>query len=1438
MNYKKLNNLAGWLVFAIATAVYLLTVEQTTSLWDCGEYIITANKLEVGHPPGAPLFMMLGRLFSAFASPENAAMMVNSMSALSSSITILFLFWTITMLGRKLVLKSGEINKENSLAIIGAGIVGALAYTFTDSFWFSAVEGEVYAMSSMFTAIVFWAILKWDVEDDEHKKAIENNVEYKGHPTRWIIFISYMIGLSIGVHLLNLLAIPAIVFVVYFKKYPFAWKSFFGAGLLSLVILGGVQGFIIPNTISFADAFERLFTNSYGLPFNTGAAFFFLLLITLIILGLRYATKKGKTLWYDVIMSLAVLLIGYYSFMMIIVRSNANPPLDENNPETMSQYYSYLKRDQYGDWPLLSGPYFNSLRYSQVAPQSRPDDFSECNEKYLEPKKDNYFKVLSITLKTNLIIPKNQIGKIQKAIKSLNLDFKKNEIEELYLDQKEVTFISDRDLNIFLEKVNSVNEEAKKLGITSSLSFSEPKQKYININENQGRQYKFHPDGITLFPRMWRNDHNTPQGYMYWSGYEKDELTNIYFKDGNQDDLLPVMKQKLQYYKQLKDEAIKAISKGDRETYKKYITEAVRVGEDGFFKPSFKENLTYLFNYQLGWMYGRYFMWNFAGRQNDVQGFGGTPKMGGNSLMEGNWISGINFIDNQRLGNQDILPLKISENKGHNKYYYLPLILGLIGMFFQIWKHPKGWFTVFLLFLLTGIAIVFYLNQKPWEPRERDYAYAASFYAFAIWIGLGVYALYYAAKEISFNQIKPVALYALGGSALITVVQSAGDSQAFGLSLLFISVVSVLLFALMILIRKYLKNGTIYVGLAFSLGMVVPAILAVQNWDDHDRSNRSTARDSAHNYLMSCDYNAILFTNGDNDTFPLWYIQEVEGVRTDIRVANMSLLGTDWHINQMKKKAYESDPLPIKMPERLYRQGTRDVVYFDENPNKATKSFSASEAIDAISDEKNTDIRGCGSKITEIDFKNLYINVNKQNSVKSGLVSLKQAGLDYEINDVITVKDKASFELLVNDSSCNPCDSLISIGTTYLVESENSLYQVVKDSLFKSEYKPSSWKSNKCFIKDDLEKSISWRISGGYATKADLAVIDILSNYNWDRPICFASTAGMGANKKLAKYTQTEGLVHKLVPIISDPNGGGFNVEKTYKLLTSGYGLNKPEGVDSVSFLWGNMNESGVLVDDYSLNHVVALRYSAYRTSAYLLQQGEREKAIAVLDNVFEKMPIENNQVPIKSAAVNALCSIYYKAGEKEKGDKIAKTLSKYLISEINFFLNQNEHFLINYAYQWGEALKQLDDLEQMSNPNYEKLMNKYNNKMNSLQSELGLEYKINQYNSMIQFVQSNKDSLMSSPQAQQINYAVSQLSEEIDSLKKVYNQQKISVETEFRDSIIKLSSVLVEPSQFQAIIDKSKEVYLNEGEASKFVNKKGILKNLPDRYKYYWGSL
>jgi hypothetical protein len=813
-----LNILTGWLVFLVAAWTYIATIEPTSSFWDCGEFIATAYKLEVGHPPGAPLFMILARVASAFVSPENVPMAVNVLSALASAFTILFLFWSITHMAHKMATRSGEaLNTGSIIAVLGSGIVGALAYTWSDSFWFSAVEGEVYALSSFFTAVVFWAILKWESEADEP------------HSTRWLILIAYLMGLSIGVHLLNLLCIPAIAFVYYFKRYTPTVKGVLMTFVVSAIILGTIQAVIIPGIVKVAGSFELLFVNSMGLPFNTGNVIYGALLIGLIVWGIRWTQRNGHVLWNIVILGVTVILVGYSTYAMIVIRSTANPPIDENNPENVFNLLSYLNREQYGDRPLLMGQFWGSP-YSSERKDGSP--------------------VYTATY---------QVKKGGRAVQN------------------------------FYDRWSAAHFVEQNPG-------HEIDHAYVITDPRKGSEVQYDPEFTMLFPRMYSAQASHESAYKQWSDF--------------------------------KGTPIRA---RDREGKPTIIN-----------KPTFGENMRYFFQYQMDWMYWRYFLWNFAGRQNDIQGHG--------NITEGNWLTGIKAIDAQRLGNQDQLPPSMTENHGFNRFYLLPMLLGVIGLVYQMLRHLRDWTVVMLLFFFTGVAIVIYLNQTPYQPRERDYAYVGSFYAFAIWIGLGVFALYDAARTISQKELGMVIGTAFGLGVLKYVVEWDGDHSV-SYSLFYLAALGGGALALFYGLNMVLKNGAVTGTLATLVGLVVPAVMVADGWDDHDRSNRAPARDLASNYLESCAPNAILFTNGDNDTFPLWYAQEVEGIRTDVRVVNLSLLNTDWYIDQMRRKAYTSEPVPFGMPQEKYRQGTRDVVALIPQGKGGYRDLK--EMMKFVSDDRN-----------------------------------------------------------------------------------------------------------------------------------------------------------------------------------------------------------------------------------------------------------------------------------------------------------------------------------------------------------------------------------------------------------------------------------------------------------------------------------------------------
>ncbi|MCD8572350.1 MAG: DUF2723 domain-containing protein [Bacteroides graminisolvens] len=957
--YKTVNNLAGWITFLIAATVYCLTIEPTASFWDCPEFITTGYKLEVGHPPGAPFFMLTANLFTQFVSdPAQVAKMVNYMSALMSAACILFLFWSITHLVRKLVVKDEEnITTSQLITIIGSGLVGALVYTFSDTFWFSAVEGEVYAFSSLFTALVFWLILKWeDVADQPHSD-------------RWIILIAYLTGLSIGVHLLNLLCLPAIVLVYYYKKNPQAnakgsLLALLGSGLLVAAVLYG----IVPGVVKVGGWFELLFVNSMGMPFNTGVIFYIIILAAAIIWGVyeSYTERSRKRTNLSFLLTVALLgipfyghgissiliglvvlaalaaylfasklntkyqissrtmntallsimmiMIGYSSYALIVIRSTANTPMDQNSPEDIFTLGEYLGREQYGTRPLFYGPAFSS----RVALD----------------KEDGY------------CVPR----------------------------EAEST-------------TKYVRKEKKS---------AEEKDSYVEI---PGRvEYEYAQNMI--FPRMYSSQHaNQYKQWMDIKGYDV-----AYDQCG----------------------------------------EMVMVN-----MPNQWENIKFFFSYQLNFMYWRYFMWNFSGRQNDIQGSG--------EIEHGNWITGFKFIDNLLVGNQDLMPQDLKNNKGHNVFYCLPLLLGIIGLLWQAYRGQRGvqqFWVVFFLFFMTGIAIVLYLNQTPSQPRERDYAYAASFYAFAIWVGMGVAGIVRLLQE--YGKMKELP------AAIITSVAC----------------------------------------------LMVPIQMAGQTWDDHDRSDRYVCRDFGQNYLMSLQEsgNPIIFTNGDNDTFPLWYNQETEGFRTDARTCNLSYLQTDWYIDQMKRPAYDSPSLPITWDRVEYVEGTNE--YISIRPEIKNQ-------IDA-----------------------LYAQADSSSNPESKIDVRKEFGDNpYELKNILKYwvrSDKEGLRVIPTDSI------VVKIDKEAVKRSGMTIPEALGDSI--PEYMHISLKGKRALY------------------KSELMMLEMLANANWERPIYMAITVGGENRLNMDNHFVQEGLAYRFTPFDAQALGATINSEKMYDNLMNKFkfgGINK-----------------------------------------------------------------------------------------------------------------------------------------------------------------------------------------------------------------------------------------------------------------------------------------
>ena len=1104
--YKTVNNLVGWITFLIAATVYCMTIEPTASFWDCPEFITTAYKLEVGHPPGAPFFMLTANLFTQFVSdPALVAKMVNYMSALMSGACILFLFWSITHLVRKLVITDEtNITRGQLITVMGSGLVGALAYTFSDTFWFSAVEGEVYAYSSMFTAIVFWLILKWeDVADQPHSD-------------RWIILIAYLTGLSIGVHLLNLLCLPAIVLVYYYKKVPGAnAKGSLLALAGSMVLVAAVLYGIVPGVVKVGGWFELLFVNSLGMPFNTGVIVYVALLAAAIIWGIyeSYNEKSRTRMNLSFLLTIAMLgipfyghgasaviigilvlgvlaaylfasklnekirmsartmntallctmmiMVGYSSYALIVIRSVANTPMDQNSPEDIFTLGEYLGREQYGTRPLFYGPAYSSK--------------------------------VALDVEDGYCVPR------QKST-----------------DTK------------YVRKEKTSPDE---------------KDSYVEL---PGRvEYEYAQN--MLFPRMYSSAHTA-------------------------------------YYKSWQD-------------ITGYDVPYDQCGEMLMVNmPTQWDNIKFFFSYQLNFMYWRYFMWNFVGRQNDIQSSG--------EIEHGNWITGIPFIDNLLYGDQNMLPQELKDNKGHNVFYCLPLILGIIGLFWQAWRGQKGiqqFWVVFFLFFMTGIAIVLYLNQTPGQPRERDYAYAGSFYAFAIWIGMGVAGIVH-------------------------------------------------------LLRNYMKEVPA-AALTSAVCLLVPIQMASQTWDDHDRSGRYVARDFGQNYLMSLQEsgNPIIYTNGDNDTFPLWYNQETEGFRTDARTCNLSYLQTDWYIDQMKRPAYDSPALPITWDRTEYMEGQNEYVPIRPDFKKQIdKAYKAAEE--------------------EV--------LNGKNPEALNNIRAQFGDNPYELKNILKywVRTKDGQAVIPTDSI------VVKIDKEAVRRSGMMIPEALGDSI--PDYMHISLKDEKGNPKRALYKS-------------ELMMLEMLANANWERPIYMAITVGTDNQLNMREHFIQEGLTYRFTPFDTEALGATIDSEKMYDNL-----MNK--------FKFGGIDKPGIYIDENAMRMCYTHRRTFAQLITQLMKEGKKAKALAALEYAEKMIPAFNVPYDVQNGALE-MAEAYYQLGNNTKADQIIDELANKSVEYLTWYLSLDDNHLLMSQREFIMHLSALDMEVKMMEKYKSKLAGNYTPKVNEL---------------------------------------------------------------------------------------------------------------------------
>lgn len=1042
-SFKQWNTILGWGVFVIAFFTYLSTIEPNFSFWDCGEYISSAVKLEVTHAPGAALFQLVGAVAAVFAfgNGENYSVVINAMSALFSAFTILFLFWTITHLVRRLLHKDfSEVTKHQEISILFSGVIGALCFTFSDTFWFSAVEGEVYSMASMFIALLLWLITKW--ENDFH--APDNE--------RWIILIFFVTGLSVGVHMMCMLVIPAICFIYYTRNYEFSWKSFLWANVITLAILAIVFKGIFPLIMTLFGRLEIFAVNGLGLPFHSGTIVAFIILIALCYYALKYARKSTKNIYQTAVLSVVYMMIGFSCWMVIPIRANANPPMNLNNPDNAIGMLDYYNREQYGDWPTSYGQNYTA---------------------YLDANG----------------IQKNEDGSFKT------------------------------------KKTGDVYEKDENAGT------------YRKVGERFN--YVFNKDHVSILPRMFNEDKGVMENYI--SMYGAPDFT---FNYANADvaDNPEAIKIFDDLRKKYEEGTIKA---ADYLQVKGYNLINVQ-------RPSLAQNLDYFFTFQNGYYFVRYLMWNFVGRQNDLEG-----NMENN---RGNWISGISFIDNALYGDQSKMPAKF-KNESTVAFFFLPLLLGLIGFFFQLNRDFGRFYAILSLFIITSVGIVFYTGVKPFEVRERDYAMVGSFYAFAIWIGLGAGALlWYLQEKVKSNSLNIVA-------------------------------------------------GVILLG--------IPLMMGFQNYNTHDRSGRYAAYDYAYSTLKSLPKDDILFVYGDNDTYPIWGMQETSGLRDDVKVVNFTLLSTPWNIDQVKRRTYNSQPVPSVFKHEDYRDGTNDQIFL-----MSTK-----------------------------DWENIFANLKDQGAPDTSFAEFRK----YLTQDSMTMKEAVNFIKMKSDNK----DEILKM---IFGEAKYEKFNFLPVSKFVLPVnKENALKAGTIEAKD-LANTVD-QITIDYKStsmfKNNLLLLDILANFDWKRPINFSSGGVYDPENLfyLSDYLQFDGFSYRLVPIETKEREDGemgrvdanslYNIVKNYK--------------------WGNFKDLKVHFDETCTQNIVSYRSSASRAAEALSLSGQKQKAIEILDLASREIPVQKYNDP---RSLSSMVYGYIVAGQEQKGLKLAEELKKGIFTEYEYYLS------------------------------------------------------------------------------------------------------------------------------------------------------------------------